>query len=72
MSKTRKATKLPTGARNTVAYREGRKAYEKGSDLCPYEQWSGDQRSSWWTGWYDARINDRLGHIWEKWGISYP
>lgn len=37
----------------------------------PYER-GDDRRSAWYAGWYDARVQMTLGHIFEKYGIEFP
>lgn len=30
------------------------------------------QRAGWFAGWYDVDINSRLGHIFQRHGLTYP
>lgn len=57
---------------------EGETAYADGIavDDCPYPSGTGAEgnkaRAAWMTGWYDAKMRDKLGHIWAKYGMTYP
>lgn len=57
---------------------EGEAAYAAGQDVdsCPYPSGNGANgnkaRSAWMTGWYDAKIRAKLGHIFDKYGMTYP
>ena len=62
--------------RTVPEYYEGLRAYaetpknlcNKAIDkLCRYPSTGfSTARVAWWTGWYDARVEDRLGHIFNK------
>ena len=73
----------PDYARLDPAYQEGRRAFLRSpclsnaqiEKLCPHKRISGqfnEKRSAWWTGWYEARIAGKLGHILERHGMTYP
>jgi ribosome modulation factor len=58
----------------TAEYEQGSDAYSAGKpdSECPYppKQGNGAQRISWFNGWLDARTQDKLGHIFEKYGLT--
>lgn len=59
--------------RGTKECREGERAFEVGVDQsqCPYQIGNG-KRVGWLTGWYDRRMNARLGHIFRKYSLAFP
>ena len=58
-------------------YEQGKAAYHTGvsSEKNPYPSMKSirqnKDRCEWYNGWYDARIQDKLGHIFEKYGITW-
>ena len=58
-------------------YEQGKSAYNTGisSNHNPYPSSKSisqnKDRCEWYGGWYDARIQDKLGHIFEKYGITW-
>lgn len=58
--------------RKMPAHERGYRAFHDGisSNSCPFPR--GDQRMAWFTGWYDARMQDTLGHIFDKYGLTWP
>ncbi len=50
-------------------FREGQLAFHAGvsHDDCPAEK---GNRTSWFTGWFNARINHRLGDIFNRFGVG--
>lgn len=69
---------LAPGIRRSEAYKEGKDAYQLnlclGGDIEPKNPYSirDGRRTAWFAGWYDERIRDRLGHVFDKYGLSYP
>lgn len=63
----------PPEVRSRGEYQEGVNAYALGctEDESGYEQGTA-ARMSWLCGWYDARTNDRLGHIFKRHGMVHP
>ena len=59
------------GLRSTKEHRLGRMAYLKGEpeDACTF---LGDGRIAWFSGYFDERTSERVGHILEKYGLSWP
>lgn len=59
--------------RDSQECRDGEQAYRDGVRVndCPYPI-GDDRRSEWMTGWYDERTFDRLGHIFKRWGLTWP
>ena len=39
---------------------------------CPFNNDQKRQQQQWYTGFYDAQVNKRVGHILQKYGLSYP
>jgi len=66
---------LPRTAKEVA---EGEAAFVAGQTIadCPYPQGQGldgnKARSAWMTGWYDEKMRAKLGHIWNKYGTTYP
>lgn len=58
-------------ARELVSYVQGLEHYGLGLHQCPYAIGDG-RRVGWWTGYLDARTNDRLGHIFRRYQIKFP
>lgn len=58
-------------AREQVSYVQGIQHYSLGQGQCPYAIGDG-RRVGWWTGYLDARTNDKLGHIFRRYGIKFP
>ena len=59
--------------RETAEYRNGRGDFVSGvaNENCPHK--IGDcRRTYWYTGWYDAYMNSRLGAIFVRHGLTYP
>lgn len=67
---------LPARTREMPEYAEGAAAFTAGKtdDSNPYEcgGFTGGQRISWFTGFYDAQTNAKLGNAFERNGISFP
>lgn len=63
---------IDPAVRDTRDYRQGRDAFLDGVriDSCPHRR--GVSRTAWLCGYYDARTLDRLGHVFEKWNLSWP
>ena len=41
-------------------YKQGYKSFPNGK--CPYDKGSGQMRTVWWTGFLDARFDERMKH----------
>ena len=53
--------------KRTEAYLAGRLAYYDGRPAeCPYPRTWRIERYQWYSGYYQTRTNDRLGHILRK------
>ena len=67
---------IPTNTRETPEYRQGRAAHAGGltEDANPYPcgGFTGATRISWFTGFYDARTNAKLGGAFARNGITFP
>lgn len=48
-----------------VSYKKGYESYFNNNEQCPYksEPDGNNKRIAWWTGYYDARVQDKLGHL---------
>lgn len=57
-------TNTPTYAEGALAFRDGVK-----EDDCPYLPGK-EGRVSWLTGWTNARLNSKLGHIFRKYNVG--
>lgn len=59
--------------RARLEYEEGLNAFASCYDVddCTHPA-SSPERMSWLCGWYDARTNDNLGHIFTKYGMTHP
>ena len=57
------STHVPRGSAHYIV---GREAYMAGETECPSNLVS-MHRTSWWTGWLDARTVSRLGPFFENW-----
>lgn len=62
-----------------IAYREGQAAFkENGATAeCPYpaanvsqSYTSSSDRTHWWSGFLDARTDDALGHIFDRYKLA--
>ena len=72
---------VSSAVREHPAYTQGREAFqmslcmglEDGVDdfkpECPYKVKDG-RRMAWWAGWYDQRIEHRLGPLLAKYGLG--
>ncbi len=73
MTTASKTTHERDDLRKSPEYIEGKTAYAAGHVECPHEKGGGNgKRGDWWTGWFDARTLDRLGHIFKRCGMTYP
>ncbi len=63
----------PDLSRFQEAYREGKESFELGQpvDNCPYMEMTKGSKH-WSRGWYDARTNKRLGHVFDRHNVTYP
>jgi len=50
---------------------ETREGHQRPDEYCPYPI-GHKLRCDWWIGWYEARINYRLKHVFVKYGLSFP
>ena len=74
MSKNKKVPlELNPAVREHPSYEEGVNAFTSFYDIddCEYE-WHTEERMAWLCGWYDARMRDKLGHVFEKHGLEWP
>ena len=59
-------------------YHAGSLAFSNGKSMddCPLRPRTDSTlyqgRVDWLTGWLDARTNERLGHIFKKYGMTHP
>jgi len=55
------------------AYDKGVAAWENGRAKCPYNPKNGSNhlRKNFWDGFYDARANAVLGHIFDKYDMNH-
>lgn len=55
-------------------YLQGVEDFNRGkSDKdCPFGNSNKRQRQHWFNGFYDAEVSKRVGHILQKYGLSYP
>lgn len=60
--------------RSNAAYTQGRVAFAAGAaeDDNPYVGATGGNRSSWFSGYFDARTNKKLGPVFQRNGITFP
>ena len=64
---------------HSKSYWEGHKAYAKhgATAECPHNATGGmvgdktsTKRTHWWNGYLDARTDDHLGHVFDKWQLE--
>ncbi len=63
--------------RKLKAEKEGGVAFREGVEENPYPSDMGSGamsglRIAWWTGWYDAKVFKKLGHIFKKYNMTWP
>ena len=52
-------------------YRDGAEAYREGRSVDDHDLDKAG-RNAFMDGWYDARTRDRLGHIFQRYGTTWP
>lgn len=63
---------LPSKTRTTPAYFHGRRAFADGAAIGDNPYPKGISRSSWYAGFLDCRMVQRLGHIFAKYKMEWP